>query len=132
VLADRNPPYVLLSDGGIRNGYTVKILNKMHEPRVFSLSARGLPQARLAIVGMDADAGIRVTTDDLREVRAFVTVPAAALGRLEGTTSSFQLVVRDPATGEETARTAHFQHPIAHHDHDDRDERHREQDERHR
>ena len=33
VLHDRNPPFVLLSDGGIRNGYTVKILNKLHEPR---------------------------------------------------------------------------------------------------
>ena len=42
VLHDRNPPYVLLSDGGIRNGYTVKILNKLHEPREFSLEVRGL------------------------------------------------------------------------------------------
>ncbi len=30
VLHDRNPPYVLLSDGSVRNGYTVKILNKLH------------------------------------------------------------------------------------------------------
>src|SRR5262245_55190887 len=50
-LADRNPPYVLLSDGGIRNGYTVKILNKLHEPREFMLEVRGLPKARLMIVG---------------------------------------------------------------------------------
>jgi polyferredoxin len=109
VLADRNPPYVLLSDGGIRNGYTVKILNKLHEPRVFTLQARGLPQARLAIVGMSADSGIRVTTDDLRELRVLVTVPAPALSRLEGATTPFELVVRDAASGQETARTAHFQ-----------------------
>ena len=42
VLHDRNPPYVLLSDGGIRNGYTVKILNKLHEPHEFTLEVRGL------------------------------------------------------------------------------------------
>ena len=42
VLHDRNPPFVLLSDGSIRNGYTVKILNKLHEPRTFTLAARGL------------------------------------------------------------------------------------------
>jgi cytochrome c oxidase accessory protein FixG len=113
VLADRNPPYVLLSDGSIRNGYTVKILNKLHEPRVFTLSARGLPQARLAIVGMSADSGIRVTTDDLRELRVLVTVPAGALLHLEGVTTSFELVVRDPASGQETTRTAHFQRPMA-------------------
>jgi cytochrome c oxidase accessory protein FixG len=112
VLADRNPPYVLLTDGGIRNGYAVKILNKLHQPRVFTLSARGLPQARLAIVGMSADSGIRVTTDNLREVRVFVTVPALALAQLDGATTSFQLVVRDAASGQETARTVHFQRPM--------------------
>ncbi len=34
VLRDRNPLFVKLSDGGVRNGYTLKILNKLHEPRV--------------------------------------------------------------------------------------------------
>ena len=53
MLHDRNPPYVLLSDGGMRNGYTVKILNKLHEPREFTLEVRGLPGARLAVVGME-------------------------------------------------------------------------------
>ena len=51
VLHDRNPPYVLLSDGGVRNGYTVKILNKLHEPREFSLEARGL------VAGQTGDCG---------------------------------------------------------------------------
>ena len=67
MLHDRNPPYVLLSDGGVRNGYTVKILNKLHEPREFALAVRGLEQARVAIVGVDEGAAVRVTTDDLRE-----------------------------------------------------------------
>jgi cytochrome c oxidase accessory protein FixG len=113
VLHDRNPPYVLLSDGGIRNGYTVKVLNKLHQPREFTLAARGLPGARLAVVGMGADAKLRVTTDDLREVRVLVTVPAGDLGRLEQDTAAFQLVVRDLASGQETARTTHFQRPAA-------------------
>ena len=30
VLRDRNPLYVKLSDGGVRNGYTVKLLNKLY------------------------------------------------------------------------------------------------------
>jgi cytochrome c oxidase accessory protein FixG len=108
VLADRNPPYVLLSDGGIRIGYTVKILNKLHEPRAFVLEVRGLPQARLAIVGQSADAPIRVATDALREVRVLVTVPAQALAQLKGPATPFELIVRDTASGQETARTAHF------------------------
>jgi cytochrome c oxidase accessory protein FixG len=113
VLHDRNPPYVLLSDGGIRNGYTVKILNKLHQPREFTLAPRGLPGARLAIVGMDAGASIPVATDDLRELRVFVTMPAANLARLEGGAVSFALVVRDVASLHETARTTQFQKPAA-------------------
>ena len=104
-------PIVLLSDGGVRNGYTVKILNKLHEPREFALAVRGLEQARLAVVGVDEGSPIRVTTDALRELRVLVTVPPGALAKLEGAGTSFALVVRDLASGQETARTTQFQKP---------------------
>ncbi|HEY8277593.1 MAG TPA: FixG Ig-like domain-containing protein [Methyloceanibacter sp.] len=52
VLHDRNPVYVQLSDGGLRNGYTVKILNKMHEARTFRLRAEDLEHAEVSIVGL--------------------------------------------------------------------------------
>ena len=42
VLNDRNPIYVRLSDGSIRNGFTVKILNMEQRPRSFVVSAEGL------------------------------------------------------------------------------------------
>jgi cytochrome c oxidase accessory protein FixG len=114
VLHDRNPPYVLLSDGGIRNGYTVKILNKLHQPREFVLEPQGLPGARLAVVGMDeAQPRIRVTTDDLREVRVLVTVPAEQLARLHDASTPFALIVRDVASGQDMARTTKFQKPQA-------------------
>ncbi len=113
VLHDRNPPYVLLSDGGVRNGYTVKILNKLQQPRDFMLETHGLPGARLAIVGMEPDARIRVTTDALRELKVFVTLPAAELTRIEGNTVPFALVVRDADEPHETARTTQFQKPAA-------------------
>jgi cytochrome c oxidase accessory protein FixG len=115
VLHDRNPPYVLLSDGGIRNGYTVKILNKLHQPREFRLETRGLGGARLAIVGMDAGAKIRVTTDDLREVRVLVTLPPAQVAHIGSNAIPFALVVRDVASGRETARTTQFQKPAGRH-----------------
>ncbi len=109
VLHDRNPPFVLLSDGGVRNGYTVKILNKQHEPRDFALDVRGLPGAQLSILGMEPGARIRVTTDDLRELRVFVTVPRAEAARLGEAVTPFALVVRDLASGQDTARTTRFQ-----------------------
>jgi hypothetical protein len=49
-----------------------------------------------------------VRTDDLRELRVLVTVPAAELAKLEGVTS-IALVVHDIDSGLETARTTQFQ-----------------------
>ena len=41
VIHDRNPLFVRLSDGAIRNAYTVRIVNKRVEPRDFALSVDG-------------------------------------------------------------------------------------------
>jgi polyferredoxin len=111
VLSDRNPPYVRLSDGGVRNGYTVKILNKLHEPRTFQLAVRGLAGARLTVVGLEGEAspGVRVGTDDLREVRVLVTVPRASAEAMSGATVPFEFVIRDAASGHETVRATRFQ-----------------------
>jgi cytochrome c oxidase accessory protein FixG len=111
VLHDRNPPFVRLSDGGVRNGYTIKILNKLHQPRDFALAIEGLPGARLAIVGLETDAPIRVRTDDVRELRVFVTVPLAAVPRDHSGTVHFSLVVRDVVSGSTTGRSTTFQTP---------------------
>src|SRR5262249_4010155 len=110
-LHDRNPSYVLLSDGSIRNGYTVKILNKLHQSREFLLETRGLAGARLNIIGTDAGARIRVGTDDLRELRVLVTVPASQIHELPHDSVEFALIVRDEASGHATARATHFQRP---------------------
>ena len=39
---DRNPLFVMTSDGNIRNGYTVKILNKTHQDREYTLTIEGI------------------------------------------------------------------------------------------
>jgi cytochrome c oxidase accessory protein FixG len=109
ILHDRNPPFVLLSDGSVRNAYTVKILNKMHEPRVFSLSTQGLPGALLTIVGGNGGGNIRVGTDDLREVRVLVTVPVSYLARQPPTATTFAMIVTDVASRHSNERTTHFQ-----------------------
>ncbi len=46
VLHDRNPQFVVLSDGAIRNGYTVKLLNMIPKPRTIRITleaCRGAP-----------------------------------------------------------------------------------------
>lgn len=51
VLRDRQPNYVELADGSIRNGYTIKILNKETSERQFRLSIDTLPSPDLTIAG---------------------------------------------------------------------------------
>jgi cytochrome c oxidase accessory protein FixG len=110
VLHDRNPPFVRLSDGGVRNGYTVKILNKLHEPRSFHLSVRGLDGASLSVVGASGDgSAIRVGTDDLRELRVLVTLPASAVSRLGQASAPLALVVQDAQSANEVLRSTNFQ-----------------------
>ncbi len=49
VLRDRNPVFVQLSSGEIRNGYTIKVLNKTHEDRTYELFFDGLDNAQLQV-----------------------------------------------------------------------------------
>jgi cytochrome c oxidase accessory protein FixG len=95
VLHDRNPIYVKLSDGGVRNGYTVKILNKAYEPRDFTLAVQGLPGATLSVIGQEKQAKpiITVPADGLQAVRAYVALDKPAVATLDGAASEFSFVV---------------------------------------
>src|SRR3546814_2822928 len=44
---DRSPLYVQLSDGAIRNNYTLKLRNMELRPRTVEVTLSGLPGARL-------------------------------------------------------------------------------------
>ncbi|MCB1494426.1 MAG: cytochrome c oxidase accessory protein CcoG [Bauldia sp.] len=77
VLHDRNPEFVVLSDGGIRNAYTVRILNKRTIPRNFAISVDGLTDPTVevtAATGQDGDQVVTVAADQTREVRVIVSV----------------------------------------------------------
>jgi cytochrome c oxidase accessory protein FixG len=81
VLHDRNPLYVELSDGGVRNGYTIRLLNKKLETRHFVLDVSGLNGAKVEVVGQnsqpEAKPVVDVTPDATREIRVLVTAPKA-------------------------------------------------------
>lgn len=49
ILHDRNPLFVQLSDGRIRNGYTLKILNKTHMPKTYMLSLKDFPDSEITV-----------------------------------------------------------------------------------
>ncbi|MBL4719706.1 MAG: cytochrome c oxidase accessory protein CcoG [Alphaproteobacteria bacterium] len=82
VLRDRNPLYVTLSDGSIRNRYTVKILNKFRDVRQFTVTVDGMPTAILSLTGGaigESIAALTVRSDRLRSFRILVTTPASAI-----------------------------------------------------
>ena len=110
VLHDRNPLYVKLSDGGVRNGYEVKILNKQYVPRAFKLSVDGLPGAAVQMIGHEGGI-VPVPPDKLQAVKLYVTLDKAGVRALSEQATPFKFVVTNIATGESTEHDATFQGP---------------------
>jgi cytochrome c oxidase accessory protein FixG len=113
VLHDRGILFVPLSDGGIRNGYTAKILNKQHEARNFRLSLDGIAGAGLSILGHDGDSAALVTVgpDDVGEIRIFVTVPKQSLDALKPPRTALTFIITDTKTGHAVRRATLFESP---------------------
>ena len=104
VLRDRNPLYVTLSDGSIRNGYTVKILNKLHDEQGYSLDIDGLPGAAITVVGQNAASAsvfLNAAPDTVTAYRVYVRLPKDILAG-ESTPFSFVLSQYPAAPGAET------------------------------
>ena len=112
VLHDRNPQFVQLSDGSIRNGYQIKILNMRTEPRSFRIVLDGLDGATLRLEGGDLGQGSNGTLDvranQLRNVRAFVTLPKDAIAA-ETTDFAFQVV--DTTSADTVTANVRFEAP---------------------
>ena len=112
VVADRAPLYVPLSDGGIRNGYTVRVLNKEHEMRRVRLSLDQLPGGEISIVGFPgANPVIEVPTDGLRSLKMHVKVPSDSVGQLSPPSTRFNVVVTDVDGEDRMERSVVFQSP---------------------
>jgi cytochrome c oxidase accessory protein FixG len=108
VLHDRNPLFTTLSDGSIRNDYTVRLLNKGGD-RAFALDVSGLPNAVLRITGIERNADGRtiaeVGPDQTRELRVSLLVPAKALPR---DSVDIEITATDIASGQRAHAADHF------------------------
>jgi cytochrome c oxidase accessory protein FixG len=112
VMHDRNPIFVTLSDGSVRNVYTVRVLNPKGYERGFRLSLAGLPQGKLAVMGEPAGdaSGVPVTAppDQTLELRVTVTSPPEA--QLPQSTP-IQIILTDAKTGEAVKKADFFKAP---------------------
>lgn len=102
--AERNPVYVKLADGSIRNSYLVKIRNMQSRPRTMTISLDGLDGALMWQEGQTRDEAsralqIEVPADQVFKERVHIVAPAQGEAREE---FSFTL-----ETSEGRAETAH-------------------------
>jgi cytochrome c oxidase accessory protein FixG len=108
VLHERNPLFVQLADGGVRNDYTVRLLNK-GAARSFALDVSGLPGATLRIAGVDRQADgrlvVEVGQDQTRELRLSVQVEPANLPKAA---TIIEIESTDIASGQTATARDHF------------------------
>ncbi|MDP2296496.1 MAG: cytochrome c oxidase accessory protein CcoG [Pseudolabrys sp.] len=109
VIHDRNPMFVRMSDGALRNNYTIRIVNKRLKSRDFIIAVEGLPSTLVDFIGVapraDGRLLINVGPDRTREVRVAVT-DYSTTPPPPSTTILFRLI--DIDTGEVAEMRDHF------------------------
>jgi cytochrome c oxidase accessory protein FixG len=112
VLHDRNPVVVKLSDGSIRNAYTVRLLNKRGFDRVIAIDIDGPNNAVLHVVGVDSVTPDRpmiiLGRDQTTELRLLVTAPSE---RNPEKSIPVRFRVTDIGLGEVASATDNFVSP---------------------
>ena len=109
---DRAPLFVTLSDGSIRNGYTLKIINKSRAARNYRLTAEGPLDASLSVIGyLERDASAAVLPVAPDSVATFRVLVHAARDRAASPTTALTFVAIDTATGEASRDRTVFHAP---------------------
>ncbi|MEO0465646.1 MAG: cytochrome c oxidase accessory protein CcoG [Pseudomonadota bacterium] len=109
VLKDRSPPFVQLSNGDIRNGYTLKLVNKATTERMMTVSLSGIEGAGFTVLGIDTENATRISVPvaahGVDRYRVLVTAPQGVAQR----TIVFE--VTDLDTGETVTNRSPFGGP---------------------
>ncbi|HRJ69533.1 MAG TPA: cytochrome c oxidase accessory protein CcoG [Beijerinckiaceae bacterium] len=109
ILHDRQPLFVTLSDGSIRNAYTMRLLNKRPDNRQFAITLEGPLGAAIEVVGVPATADwrpiVEVGPDQTREVRLLITVPRDAV---KERSQLITIKAADLFAGERVSAVDHF------------------------
>ncbi len=110
IIPDRNPLFVTLSDGSVRNGYIVKISNKTHEKKTFEIKITSPAEAIFKVQsyeGIDAQ-NLPVDSDSVGQFKIYTILPKELLeNNIEGR-GFIDFVVKDKANNEEMKIQAIF------------------------
>ena len=102
----RNPTYVTLSDGSIRNTYEVRIRNMQHETREFEITVKGDPAISLQLEGV-TDNKISVNADEMFLQRVYLVAPPES-EPAEEERSEIRIWIEDMTNGERAYKDTVF------------------------
>jgi polyferredoxin len=94
---DRNPNFVVLSDGSVRNTYTINVQNKAYATRALTLEVAGDPALQVQVLGVRGEPVLEIGPDRTRLFQVFLTLPPEAALRHS---IPVTFTITDPATGE--------------------------------
>lgn len=107
---DRNPQFVELSDGTIRNSFTIRLVNKASQGRRFNVSTSGIKNLRIVAEGITSDRpetiSVDVGPDQTRELRLH-----GSLAPSDANAGDIIFAITDPVTGETATARDHFVTP---------------------
>ena len=111
VAKDRNPPFMLMSGGEVRNAFTIKLRNMEGRPRQMEIGLLGLDGAAMWSDDIPRSAAARslrrtIAADQAAPVRIYVIAPPGSRGQ----DFSFTLRALDSEGGSD-AHQAHFDAP---------------------
>ena len=107
VIRDRNPNFVTLADGAVRNGYTLKLMNRTGQARALTLAVSGVPFRSVNVIGVGDVHGrvsLQVDADKVRSVRVLVTVDKNRLAE----SHALYFTLGDPVRGEDAKAATVF------------------------
>ncbi|WP_146346025.1 cytochrome c oxidase accessory protein CcoG [Falsiphaeobacter marinintestinus] len=102
----RNPTYVTMSDGSIRNAYDIRLRNKHGEERQFKLSVAGDPSLRVQLEGTPYES-VPVPADTAKLQRVYVVSPKGSVPSNSEATP-FRFWVEDLGNGERAHKDSTF------------------------
>ena len=112
VIQDRNPLFVVLSDGGLRNGYMIKIANKVEGVRHFKLRFSGPADLQPKFVEFDGtDPTIEVNPSEVRAVKVFLMLSSAQRKELRSDAEPVTIELQDVESGKTASRATTFRSP---------------------
>ena len=102
----RNPVFVTLSDGTIRNTYEVRLRNKHGDDRPFQITIKGDPSMTVALEGTDGDT-VTVPADEMKLQRVYVLAPQGS-APAEGNRTDVRIWVEDATNGDRVYKDTVF------------------------